>query len=64
VPVNLSPAVVSRPAPPRESSSAEPPPPERGWIESGFYVMTLPLTLTVRMMLAPVNWMFSARPRS
>jgi hypothetical protein len=37
---------------------------ERGWIESGLYVMTLPLTLTVRMMLAPVNWMFGARPRS
>jgi hypothetical protein len=37
---------------------------ERGWIESGLYVMTLPLTFTVRMMLAPVNWMFGARSRS
>jgi hypothetical protein len=57
--------VPSRPAPPRlEPRAAAPPPqPARGWIASGFYVVTLPMALTVGMMLAPVIWMFGARPR-
>jgi hypothetical protein len=36
---------------------------ERAWIESGFYVMTLPLTFTIGMMIAPVIWMFGSRPQ-
>src|SRR5687768_14331388 len=60
-PVTLPAVVSARPAPRR----TEPPQrTERGWIESGLYVMTLPLTLTIRIVLTPVNWMFGARPRS
>ena len=61
VQVTLPAVVPTRPMP----RHAEPPQrTERGWIETGLYVMTLPLTLTVRIMLTPVNWMFGARPRS
>src|SRR5688500_20351297 len=46
-PANLSAIVPARPTPPRvESRSESPQRTERGWIESGLYVMTLPLTLT------------------
>jgi len=61
--------VPSRTALPRieprvEPAAAAPPPqPARGWIASGFYVMTLPMTLTVGMMIAPMMWMFGTRPR-
>jgi hypothetical protein len=45
------------------SPVARPRPPERGWIRTGLYMMTLPMTITVGMMLAPAFWMFSARRR-
>jgi hypothetical protein len=67
VPVPAEPAI---PEPPRverlsvERPSIVPPPPAaRGWIASGFYLMTLPITMAVDMMLAPVNWFIGSRPR-
>lgn len=36
---------------------------ERGWIETGLYVATLPMALTLGIMLAPVFWMFGGRSR-
>ena len=54
-------------AEPARSLPPPPPPPapsrERGWIESGLYVMTLPLTMTLGIMMAPVTWFFGGRPR-
>ena len=66
VPANLSPVTPASATRPRVASRSDESSQrtERGWLESGLYVMTLPITLTVRMMLAPMNWMFGARPGS
>jgi hypothetical protein len=31
--------------------------------EAGLYMMTLPIAVTVGMMVAPVAWMFGSRPK-
>jgi hypothetical protein len=52
------------PAPVEVRSFTRPEPSSpRGWIESGFYVMALPMAITVGMMLAPVIWMLGSRSR-
>lgn len=35
----------------------------KGWIESGFYVMTLPIAITAGIMFAPVAWIFGKSRR-
>lgn len=48
-----------------EARLEAPPRRERGWIETGLIVMTLPVAITVGMMLAPVvapmMWFFGSR---
>lgn len=51
---------VERPAEPRPAPATRL---ERGWIESGLYIATLPMTFTLGLMLAPVVWMFGGRSR-
>jgi hypothetical protein len=33
------------------------------WFATGIYFMTLPITISVQIMFAPVSWMLSARSR-
>jgi hypothetical protein len=40
---------------------------ERGWIVTGMYLMTLPVTLPLKIgmtiMFAPLSWMFGSRSK-
>ena len=59
------PVVAARPQPPRieRPSVQAPAESERGWIATGFYVMTLPITIAVEIMFAPVNWLMGSGRR-
>jgi hypothetical protein len=51
------------PPPPRRPAPAARVKAEKGWIESGLYVMTLPIAITAGMMYAPVAWFLKGRSR-
>jgi hypothetical protein len=58
------PAVIDVHASPGRDSrfepAAAPPPSERSWFATGFYIMVLPVTLGMRIMFAPVAWIFGS----
>lgn len=39
------------------------PPPPAGWLQTGLLLMTLPMAITARMMMAPAFWMLGVRRR-
>ena len=47
----------------RFQPAVAPPPPTTSWIFTGVYVMTLPLTLGLSLMFAPVSWMLGSRSK-
>ena len=64
------PKAVATPAPPQPSRQPAQPvraasqaTRSKGWIESGLYVMTLPIAITAGIMYAPVAWFLSGRSR-
>ena len=63
----VRPMAAPRPAAPPPPPPPRPAPPEpireKGWIETGLYVMTLPIAITAGIMYAPVAWLFSTRSR-
>ena len=62
-----SPAARARHADTVDVNSSALPQDERGWIMTGVYLMTLPLTLPLKLgmaiMWAPVSWMLGARSK-
>jgi hypothetical protein len=66
--VRAAPAAPSAAAPgaPRRSDARATPQPARsarGWLESGLTLVTVPVAITVGVMLAPMIWILAARPR-
>ena len=54
--------LVGSPAPARELPAAfRAPVRPRGWLESSFSLMSLPLALTAGIMFAPLVWIFGSR---
>src|SRR6187399_3288011 len=56
-------ATPTRPSPPPPKPPPAPAVRPKGWIESGLYVMTLPIAITAGIMYAPVAWLMSGRSR-
>jgi len=62
----VEPADPMRPNPVRlelEPVRSAPPVPSRGWVETGLYLMTLPIAITAGIMFAPLAWMLSGRQK-
>jgi len=49
----------TRPSPPPPAPAA----PSRSWLATGFYLMTLPMTIGMTIMFAPVTWMLGGRSK-
>jgi len=62
-PPAAAPPAVVRSAENRARETSEPETSEPGWLALGVGVMTLPLTLTIMTMIAPVVWLAGSRPR-